>query len=227
MGLIQAAVGAIGGMLADQWKDFYTVPDGLPPTAAIFAAVPRGTNAGRGSNTSGSDGVITNGSKILVPEGYGLLLFQDGRITGFAAEAGGYDALLEQNRRNLGLDKPMLVNLRFEDRTYAARQALADFSRPARFWQQDAERRLQLSSTIALRPAIDHLRALDKVSFDVARGEVLGVVGESGAGKSVTGSAINRESVRLNPIGRHHRSRPPTCSGSSSTKPCRSSCRKW
>ena len=29
MGLIQAVTGAIGGMLADQWKDFYTVPDGL------------------------------------------------------------------------------------------------------------------------------------------------------------------------------------------------------
>ncbi|MEY3253342.1 MAG: hypothetical protein RL227_2315, partial [Pseudomonadota bacterium] len=51
MGLIQAAVGSIGGSLADQWKDFYTVPDTLPPTAALFAAVPRGTNAGRGSNT--------------------------------------------------------------------------------------------------------------------------------------------------------------------------------
>ena len=34
------------------------------------------------------------------------------------------------------------------------------------------------------------LRALDKVSFDIAPGEVLGVVGESGAGKSMTGAAI-------------------------------------
>lgn len=91
MGLIQAVAGSIGGMLADQWKDFYTVPEGLPATAALFAAVPRGTNAGRGSNTKGSSNIITNGSKIVVPEGYGLLLFQDGAITGFAAEPGGYE----------------------------------------------------------------------------------------------------------------------------------------
>lgn len=91
MGLIQAVTGSIGGTLADQWKDFYTVPDGLPPTAALFAAVPRGSNAGRGSNTSASSNIISNGSKIVVPEGYGLLLFQDGAITGFVAEAGGYE----------------------------------------------------------------------------------------------------------------------------------------
>ena len=91
MGLIQAAVGAIGGMLADQWKDFYTVPDGLSPTAALFAAVPRGTNAGRGSNTKASEGVITNGTRIIVPEGYGLVLMEQGAITGFAAEPGGYE----------------------------------------------------------------------------------------------------------------------------------------
>ncbi|MBX3693059.1 SPFH domain-containing protein [Dokdonella sp.] len=91
MGLLQAVVGAIGGTLADQWKDFYTVPAGLPSTAALFAAVPQGSNAGRGSNTSASSNIITNGSKIIVPEGYGLLLFQDGKITGFAAEPGGYE----------------------------------------------------------------------------------------------------------------------------------------
>ncbi len=91
MGLVQAVKGAVGGVLADQWKDFFTVPAGLPSTAALFAAVPRGTNAGRGSNTSGSSNIISNGSKIVVPEGYGLLLFQDGAITGFVAEPGGYE----------------------------------------------------------------------------------------------------------------------------------------
>lgn len=91
MGLIQAAAGSIGGSLADQWKDFYTVPEGLPPTAALFAAAPRGTNAGRGSNTRGSSHIITNGSRIVVPEGYGLLLMQDGAITALVAQAGAYE----------------------------------------------------------------------------------------------------------------------------------------
>ncbi|MEA9557659.1 SPFH domain-containing protein [Xanthomonas nasturtii] len=91
MGLIQAVAGAVSGVLADQWKDFYTVPADLPATAALFAAVSHGSNAGRGANTSASSNIISNGSKIVVPEGYGLLLLQDGAITGFVAEPGGYE----------------------------------------------------------------------------------------------------------------------------------------
>lgn len=90
MGLFQAVTGAIGGTLADQWLDFFGVPDGLPPTAALFPAVRKGENAGRGANDRASDGVISNGSKIVVPEGYGLVLMQDGAFTGFAAQPGGY-----------------------------------------------------------------------------------------------------------------------------------------
>lgn len=91
MGLIQAVAGSIGGTLADQWKDFYTVPNGLPATAAMFAAAAQGTNAGRGSNTKGSSNIISNGSKIVVPEGYGLLLMQDGAVTALVAEPGAYE----------------------------------------------------------------------------------------------------------------------------------------
>jgi membrane protease subunit (stomatin/prohibitin family) len=90
MGLIQAAAGAIEGTLADQWKDFLTIPDGLAPTAAIFPALPKGQNAGRGSNIRGSEGIITNGSRIVVPEGYGLITMEQGAITGFAAQPGAY-----------------------------------------------------------------------------------------------------------------------------------------
>lgn len=90
MGFIKAFVGAIGGSLADQWIDFLLPPEGLTPTAAIFPAVPKGQNAGRGSNVRASENIITNGSKIVVPEGYALITFQDGQITAFIAEPGGY-----------------------------------------------------------------------------------------------------------------------------------------
>ncbi|HLR58656.1 MAG TPA: SPFH domain-containing protein [Beutenbergiaceae bacterium] len=90
MGFIKAFAGAVGGTLADQWKDFLVPPAGLAPTAAIFPAVMKGTNAGRGSNTKSSEHIITNGSRIVVPEGYGLLTFQDGQLTGFVAEPGGF-----------------------------------------------------------------------------------------------------------------------------------------
>lgn len=90
MGFIQAFAGAIGGTLADQWKDFVAPPQ-VAPTAAIFPGVPIGQNAGRGANTHGSSNIISNGSKVVVPEGAGLLTVQDGKITGFIAQPGGYE----------------------------------------------------------------------------------------------------------------------------------------
>ena len=90
MGFIKAFAGAVGGTFADQWLDFYQPKAGAPATAAIIPAVSKGTDNGRGSNTNGSENVITNGSKIVVPEGMALITIQDGAITGFISEAGGF-----------------------------------------------------------------------------------------------------------------------------------------
>ncbi|HTO01844.1 MAG TPA: SPFH domain-containing protein [Microthrixaceae bacterium] len=90
MGFIKAFSGALGGTLADQWKDYLVPPRNLPPTAALFPAVAQGQDAGRGSNTKGSEHIITNGSRIVVPEGYALVTFQDGELSGFVGEPGGF-----------------------------------------------------------------------------------------------------------------------------------------
>lgn len=90
MGFIKAFAGAIGGTFADQWKDFIVPMSGVPATAGIYPAVPQGTNAGRGSNTKGSINIISNGSKIVVPEGMALITMQEGAITGCITEPGGF-----------------------------------------------------------------------------------------------------------------------------------------
>ncbi len=90
MGFIQAFTGAIGGSFADQWKDFYTVPQGVSPSAGIVPALQQQQNMERGSNTKGSANIITNGSTIVVPEGFGLVTLENGALTGFIAQAGGY-----------------------------------------------------------------------------------------------------------------------------------------
>ena len=81
MGFIKAFTGALGGSFADQWKDFYMPPEGVPATAGLFPAKPKGTNHGRGENTKGNDNIITSGSKIIVPEGTALITMEDGAIT--------------------------------------------------------------------------------------------------------------------------------------------------
>ena len=90
MGFIKAFTGSLSSTFADQWQDFYGPRQDVPATAGLFQAVPQGTNAGRGENTKGNENIISNGSKIMVPEGTALITMQDGAVTGFIAEPGGF-----------------------------------------------------------------------------------------------------------------------------------------
>jgi membrane protease subunit (stomatin/prohibitin family) len=90
MGFIKAFAGALGGTFADQWKDFIVPRSNVPATAGVFGAELKGTDNGRGSNTKGSENIITNGSKIVIPEGTALITMQDGAITGCVTDPGGY-----------------------------------------------------------------------------------------------------------------------------------------
>ena len=85
MGLIKAALGSLGGVLADQWKE-YIYCDTLD--ADVLVAKGRKRISGRSSNTKASDNVITNGSVIVVNEGQCMMIVQQGQIVEFTAEAG-------------------------------------------------------------------------------------------------------------------------------------------
>lgn len=91
MGFIKAFAGAISGTFADQWKDFYVPSSNITETSAVYPAVLKSTNNGRGENYKGNANIITNGSKIVVPENTALITMQDGAITGCITEAGGYE----------------------------------------------------------------------------------------------------------------------------------------
>ena len=91
MGFIKAFSGALSGTFADQWKDFYVPRSDVPATAALFQAVPQQQNNGRGENYKGNENIISNGSKLVVPEGTALITVQDGQITGIIAEPGGFE----------------------------------------------------------------------------------------------------------------------------------------
>lgn len=91
MGFIKAFSGALSGTFADQWKDFYVPMPNVPATVGLFPAVLQGTNANRGENYKGSENIITNGSKIVVPEGVALITVENGAVTGFISEPGGYE----------------------------------------------------------------------------------------------------------------------------------------
>lgn len=91
MGFIKAFAGAIGGTFADQWLDYYGPRGGSSPTAAIVPGALMGVNGNRGENYKGNYNIISNGSKVIVPEGMAAVTVQDGAITGIITEVGGFE----------------------------------------------------------------------------------------------------------------------------------------
>jgi len=87
MGLIQAALGSAGGVLADQWKEYFYC-EALPED--VLAVKGQKRTSGRSSNTKGSDNIISNGSVIAVADGQCMMIVEQGKVVDVCAEPGEY-----------------------------------------------------------------------------------------------------------------------------------------
>lgn len=87
MGLIKAGIGAVGGVLADQWKEFFYC-EALPKEVLVKKGQKKIT--GRSSNTKGNDNIISNGSGIAVADGQCMIIVEQGKVVEVCAEPGEY-----------------------------------------------------------------------------------------------------------------------------------------
>ena len=85
MGLLQAGIGALSGVLADQWREYFYC-EGMPENVLAVKGVKR--TSGRSSNYKGEDNIISNGSIIAVNEGQCMMIVEQGAIVEFCAEPG-------------------------------------------------------------------------------------------------------------------------------------------
>lgn len=85
MGLIKAGTGALGGTLADQWKEFFYC-EALDKDTLVVKGQKRITS--RSSNTKGNDNIISNGSGIAVADGQCMIIVEQGKIVEVCAEPG-------------------------------------------------------------------------------------------------------------------------------------------
>ena len=87
MGLIKAGIGALGGTLADQWKEFFYC-DAMDKDVLVIKGQKRMT--ARSSNTKGNDNIISNGSGIAVADGQCMMIVEQGKVVEVCAEPGEY-----------------------------------------------------------------------------------------------------------------------------------------
>lgn len=107
MGLLKAGAGALGGVLADQWRDYFYC-DALD--AGVLAAKGKKRTSRRSSNTKADENIISNGSILAVNEGQCMLIVEQGKIVEVCAEAGEflYDSGTEPSVFYGGLGKGLL-----------------------------------------------------------------------------------------------------------------------
>ena len=89
MGLIKAAMGAVGGVLGDQWKEFFYC-ESMPPEVLVTKGMKRTSSQGRSSNTSAEDNIISNGSVVAVNEGQCMIIVEQGKVVDMCNEPGEY-----------------------------------------------------------------------------------------------------------------------------------------
>ena len=96
MGLIQAGIGAAGGVLADSWRDYFYC-DSLEANVLAAKGKKRTSSQGRSSNVRGEDNIISNGSIIAVNEGQCMIIVEQGEIVEICATPGefAYDTSTE------------------------------------------------------------------------------------------------------------------------------------
>lgn len=85
MGLIRAAAGAVGGTMADQWREFFYCEAMDADTLVVKGQKQVGR---RSSNTKGSENIISNGSGIAVADGQCMMIVEQGKIVEVCAEPG-------------------------------------------------------------------------------------------------------------------------------------------
>lgn len=85
MGLIKAIKGAAGGVMADQWKEYFYC-EAMPVEIIMQKGIKK--ESGRSANKKGSDNIISSGSVIAVADGQAMAIIEQGEIVEFTAEAG-------------------------------------------------------------------------------------------------------------------------------------------
>ena len=118
MGLIKAGMGAIGGTLADQWKEFFYC-DAIDKNVLVVKGQKRVTS--RTTNTKGNDNIISNGSGIAVADGQCMIIVEQGKIVEVCAEPGQftYDTSTEPSLFSGSLGKSIIETFKTMGKRFA------------------------------------------------------------------------------------------------------------